>query len=392
MRRLACAVAAALPCALLGGVLALRASGRAGVARRRSGAQALQAKWDAAGADGQAQAQAGAQAAASAAPEPLTCGKYGCIEVRNMAACGCSPFCEEDGDCCPDYAAVCTPAGIQQRLGVWSGCPPGAAPAMPQVPQYSPVGEPLRVRVLSYNPEWWHVIEQLGGNGNSAAQLISTAGRAQPFDIIGFQEFYDPWWGMTRPGYDASELLRDYIYVRGETGGPVGTIIGFRNESWSLLSKGQHFVAEDQQGPVYFGKRIVLWARLWHRQSGHTVFFMNHHGPLSVNSGGVCGGDVTAHNLVQAAVDNAAPGDAIILVGDFNADDSSRTVAQLDSVLHHTFSGIDHIFTNLGEANVACRGALGNGGSDHDAINVVLDLPGASGQAPSGAADCSAGR
>jgi endonuclease/exonuclease/phosphatase family metal-dependent hydrolase len=263
---------------------------------------------------------------------------------------------------------------------------------MPQVPQYSPVGEALRVKVLSYNPEWWHVIEQLGGNSNSAAQLISLAGRAQPFDIIGFQEFYDPWWGLTRPGYDASELLRDYAYVRGEPGGPVGTVIGFRNESWSLLGKGQRFVAEDEQGPMYFGKRIALWARLWHRQSGHTVFFMNHHGPLPVNSGGVCGGDVTAHNLAQVVVDNAAPGDAVILVGDFNADASSQTVSQLDTVLHHTFSGIDHIFTNVGEERVACRAALGNGGSDHDAINVVLNLPGADGGDPAGPANCEPGR
>jgi len=233
------------------------------------------------------------------------------------------------------------------------------------------------VKVLSFNPEWWHVIEQLGGNGNSIAKVITYASRPVPFDFIGFQEFYDPWYGLSRPGFDGSWLLSQYMFIRGEVGGPVGTIIGWRNATWALIDRGQHFVGQDRKGPMYFGKRIALWARLWHRQSGKTVFFMNHHGPLPLNTGGVCGGATTALNLLHVIAANAKAGDAVVLVGDFNANAQSQTVMQLSARLHRNFAGIDNIFTNLPPAAVLHTGNLPSGGSDHAAITALLQLPGA---------------
>ncbi|CAK0814710.1 unnamed protein product, partial [Prorocentrum cordatum] len=175
-RRLAAAAPlATLPLALLGGALALRGGPAAQrVAQRAARPQLLLAEFERRGQD--VGSGTDAESVAAVALEPFTCGKYGCLDVRSMAACGCSQYCQEDGNCCPDYTAVCAPARIQQGLGAWGGCPQGAAPPMPQVPGYSPVGEALRVKVLSYNPEWWHVIEQLGGNSNSAARLISQGG------------------------------------------------------------------------------------------------------------------------------------------------------------------------------------------------------------------------
>merc|ERR1711920_542433 len=146
-----------------------------------------------------------------------------------------------------DFKDTCqyvTP-GNNSLLGKWDGCTTGADPQLPSLPAFAPLPKSLRVRVLSYNMEWRHLIEQLGGNANSGARLIAEAAKAQPFDFIGLQEFYDPWYGLRRPGYDASDLLRKYQWIRGEVGGPVGSLIGFRNASWELLVRGQEYVAED---------------------------------------------------------------------------------------------------------------------------------------------------
>merc|ERR1712107_889966 len=175
--------------------------------------------------------------------------------------------------------------------------------------------------------------------------------------------------------------MGNYIWIRGEVGGPVGSLIGFRNATWSLIQRGQHYVAEDNKHPraQYYGKRIAFWARLRHRTSGLIVFFVNHHGPLPLNSGGWCGHASTVYNLLHVIATNAESGDAVLLVGDFNSNSDSNTIRQLSTRLnrvHHgaVYNGIDNIFTNLPSASVVCTGNLGPGGSDHDAINVVLDL------------------
>jgi len=313
--------------------------------------------------------------------EAFTCAKYGCLDVRSLNACQCSRFCVKEGNCCSDYKAVCAPwvwrPKQNPRLGPWTGCHPlGPITPPPGGWVYLPRGQPLEVRVLSYNPEWWHVIEQLGGNGNSVAKVVSDAARPRPFDFIGFQEFYDPWFGLTRPGFDASWLLKKYLFIRGEIGGPVGTVIGFRNDTWTLISRGQRFIAEDKKGNTYFGKRMAMWARFAHRVSGKTVFMMNHHGPLPSGTGGVCGGIATATNLLHIVAQNAKLGDAVIFVGDFNAVPGSQTVQMLSARLPHNFPGIDNVFTNLPASAVLSKGNLASGGSDHPGITVLLKLPG----------------
>eukprot|EP00418_Pyrodinium_bahamense_P019635 CAMPEP_0179111748 /NCGR_PEP_ID=MMETSP0796-20121207/52208_1 /TAXON_ID=73915 /ORGANISM="Pyrodinium bahamense, Strain pbaha01" /LENGTH=492 /DNA_ID=CAMNT_0020809905 /DNA_START=34 /DNA_END=1510 /DNA_ORIENTATION=- len=314
-----------------------------------------------------------------AVAEPFTCAKYGCLDVRSNNACQCSHWCLKEGNCCPDFQAYCAPAASRGRLGVWAGCAPLAPPPPPPGGwAYVAHGAPLTVKVLSYNPEWWHVIEQMGGNGNSIAKVITQASLGQPFDFIGFQEFYDPWYGLSRPGFDASWLLNRYMFIRGEVGGPVGSVIGFKNSSWALLGRGQRFVAKDRKGPMYFGKRIAFWARFMHRQTRKTVLFVNHHGPLPSNTGGVCGGPATANRLLHLIAESAKPGDAIIFVGDFNANVASATISQIAAKLHRCFGGIDNIFTNLPVVN---QGQLPSGGSDHAGIMAVLQLPGVGGQA-----------
>ena len=145
----------------------------------------------------------------------------------------------------------------------------------------------------------------------------------------------------------------------------------FRKEAWTLLDQGMVAVAEDSMG-----KRDVQFVRLRHK-TGKVVFFMNHHGPLPLNSGGRCGAASTAFNLLKAIVAHAKPGDAIILVGDFNANAASVTIKQLSQRLTKVFQGnfaggIDNIFSNVNASAVVRKEILGSGGSDHDALVVVL--------------------
>lgn len=313
--------------------------------------------------------------------EPFTCAKYGCLDVKSPAnPCGCSDKCVQDGNCCADYQASCaafTPL-TNPLLDKWQGCGGAADPPMtPGVWQYAPSGLPLPVKIMSYNAEWWHVIEQMGGNGNSIGQTIVNAEAPEPIDVIGMQEFYDPWFGFARPGFDAGALLTEYQWMRGEVGSPVGQIIGYRKSVWSLINRGQKYVAKDLKGEWDYGERSVFWVRLYHLQTGKTMLVANHHGPLPVNTGGVCGGPTTASNILAAIAEGAQPGDAIVVVGDFNADGSSQTYAGLSRYLHRNFEGLDNIWTNLPEGSMNQPMQVGGGGSDHQAVTVVLNLPGA---------------
>jgi len=78
-------------------------------------------------------------------------------------------------------------------------------------------------------------------------------------------------------------------------------------------------------------------------------------------------------------VSNSHAGDAVVLVGDFNAGKPSMTIKQLSSRMHHIYSGIvdggvDNMFTNLPASNVMHKANLGHGGSDHDALSVTLSI------------------
>merc|ERR1712048_682991 len=116
-----------------------------------------------------------------------------------------------------------------------------------------------------------------------------------------------------------------------------------------------------------------MGVRLQHKQTGKTMFVMNHHGPLPIPSGGKCGGKATAYNMLRKIAENADAQDFIVLTGDFNANGHSHTVWSLERYMHRIFTGsaiggIDHFFSNCGGAHVVETRNLGNGGSDHDAL------------------------
>lgn len=106
---------------------------------------------------------------------------------------------------------------------------------------------------------------------------------------------------------------------------------------------------------------------------------MNHHGPLSVNSGGLCGGEATAYNILQIMAKNAQVGDVLMLVGDFNANAASRTLQSLWGHLtpvynSKSFGGVDNILANVGKSDVLIGEEIGSGGSDHQAISAVITV------------------
>lgn len=230
---------------------------------------------------------------------------------------------------------------------------------------------PMTVRVLSYNLFWWSLFKLRKGNHNSTGLLIKKSQAVGvPFDFMGFQECEDPDQVLAPVG-----LLENFTAIMGQH----AICMAYRKTAWALLASGQEDVAEDMP-TRWYGKRGTQWMRLRHLGSNRTALFLNHHGPLSVNSGGVCGGLETAQNLLRLMGSVGHPGDLIILVGDFNANAASLTIQGLWPHLSHVyngdcFGGVDNVFSNAVLADVLATENLGPGGSDHDAISATLVAP-----------------
>jgi hypothetical protein len=222
--------------------------------------------------------------------------------------------------------------------------------------------------VLTYNLFWWNLFGQRGGNGGSAGRLIKGANNPA-FDFMGFQECDDIWWPLRDAGLSGS--------YGGLTGG-YGLAIAYRKASWSVLSQGKRVVGEDRHDQ-YFGKRQVQWARFSHSAGGLTAFVMNFHGPLPVGTGGKYGGTATANNILKVVRDSARAGDAIIFVGDFNQPASASMIPALSKSLNrlytgNSFGGVDHVYSNCASDRVVSKRNLGTGGSDHDALEIVIKM------------------
>lgn len=231
-------------------------------------------------------------------------------------------------------------------------------------------GHPLEVKILTFNLFWWKLYKLQGGG---AGHLIGQNGDP-PFDFMGLQECEEPWRVLKEAGLDIEYSA--ITWGAGSTG-THGVCMAYRHKSWKYLSHGEADVGEDKPGLSYFGRRGTQWVRVEHKESGKKVFFMNHHGPLPLNSGGACGGYTTANNLLKVIAANSAKGDTIIFVGDFNAGWGSETVNELKNHLTHamggnSFGGVDNVFVNVKHENVVSKRILGHGGSDHDALEVVV--------------------
>merc|ERR1712187_148167 len=108
------------------------------------------------------------------------------------------------------------------------------------------------------------------------------------------------------------------------------------------LASGEDKFAQDFGRFNY--RRGAHWARLQERATGNIIFVMNHHGPLPVNSGGVCGGEAAAYNMLSVIKQHSEPGDALMFMVDSNADGGSKTVQTLKEYMHHVMSDCGHSF------------------------------------------------
>eukprot|EP00929_Paragymnodinium_shiwhaense_P036675 TRINITY_DN1961_c0_g1_i1.p1 TRINITY_DN1961_c0_g1~~TRINITY_DN1961_c0_g1_i1.p1 ORF type:complete len:419 (+),score=77.15 TRINITY_DN1961_c0_g1_i1:78-1334(+) len=230
-----------------------------------------------------------------------------------------------------------------------------------------------RIKVLSYNLFWWNLFERRRGENGRAGRKIASTSSPEPYDFMGFQESKD----VDRVMRDArSHGLPDEYKTLSLVWEDRALGMAYRN-TWTLLENGHQDVGEDTR-QQYYGKRAVLWGRFQH-QDGHTAFFINHHGPLPVSASGWCAGSATAYNIMRVVAEHAKPRDALILVGDFNAQPHSSRVQALDKYMHRVFSGnsmgsVDHIYSNCAGDAVLKKENLGTGGSDHDALSVVLEF------------------
>jgi len=223
----------------------------------------------------------------------------------------------------------------------------------------------LEVNILTYNLFWWNLFGQRHGNDNSAGKLIL---RNAPYDFMGFQECSD-----------INHVLHTSGLANEFTGyGPAQAVaIAWNRHTWHELEKGYTDVAEDSH-LQWYGVRSAIWARLQHKESGKTVLFVNHHGPLPTHiPGGICGPEATAYNILRLIGERAHVGDTVFLIGDFNAYEDAQTFTELRKYLTlnykgQAFRGVDEFFTNCGE--VLNTANLGTGGSDHEALKVTYGM------------------
>jgi len=283
----------------------------------------------------------------------------GCCSWNNEDCGHGGNFCQEGPDSC------------QTCNGKWGnftdpcswGHPP--APPLPKIRNY--VGKAkLGVKILTYNLEWWRT------GGGAAPFVMESSSKKIPYDVLGFQECENPWQLLWQADWQS-----DYHAIHVAHGRAVQLCIAYRNTTWKLLNSGDAWVSQDQK----YGSRYVMWVRLQHIKTKEILFFANHHGPLPLNSGGVPGGPATASALLGQVAKNSQSGDAIILVGDFNADGGSLTIRQLECRMNHVawgdkYNGVDNIFANVAFSHIS-RGhgkSLYGGNSDHNALEVFLDL------------------
>jgi len=350
------------------------------------------------------------------------CKALGCGDNTHDQICWCNTKCKQFGNCCPDYDEVCAAdvsftanagdapipwessgeqvgsCGVDKPKAGWrldNYCShSGEVPTLngSHAERFlrgikgsgSNGDDSTQIKVLTYNLFWWNLFDKGKSEGGIAGKNIAASAKEKPFDLMGFQECEDVTW----PLRDAKEagMVDEFTTIVNDH----ATAIAYRTAVFEKISQGGKDVTEDLK-PQKYGTRGAYWVRLLHKPTGRKVFFMNHHGPTPINTGGTCGQEGVAYKLLKMIAENAKQGDAMILVGDFN-------VNWLDAMGEGKFRGwrdepafIDchfrHDFANptiddmwgLDNFYSACvkqvKGTvMDKGGSDHYALNFIYDI------------------
>jgi len=306
-------------------------------------------------------------AAACAAPRQAT-RDHLLLQTRSFTAANVSKAAPDgDGSQAMGYPGT----GALKAEGLWCSVPMPPQDWNLKSCPLSGGASKITVKVLTYNLFWWNLFDQKGGSGRSAGKLIAQTGGSEQYDIMAFQECDD----RHRVINDAKleGLPGEWEAIDGGR----AVAIAYLKSRWMLKAHGSEDVGEDH-AHQHYGKRTAQWVRLQHTD-GKVVFFVNHHGPLPVGWGGGCTGRAAAYNIMRVIAEHAHPDDAIVLVGDFNAEAHSSRIRELDTRFNRVFSGtemggVDHVFTNCAADAQGTNLGKGRGefGSDHDALSVTF--------------------
>jgi hypothetical protein len=238
-------------------------------------------------------------------------------------------------------------------------------------------GAAARFKMLTMNMVWWNV-GQPSDAGDLPEAIIRTSADPYMYDAISMQECKEPDGMLQKLGPDADK------YGVVAEGGSLCTL--YRKDLWTLQAHGVEAVAVDQVGveeSAGTGNRSVQWLRLENSETGRSFFCMNYHGPLPLNSGGGCGGEITAQRIIRVIMQNAREGDAVVLSGAFNAKGFTPVIQVLEQhglgvfkVSHDGTSeyGTDFVISNVDAASLVSSANMGRAGRFHDVLGVIFEV------------------
>lgn len=173
--------------------------------------------------------------------------------------------------------------------------------------------------VASYNVRYRNAEDDAAGNGwERRAPWVCGLIRFQDFDIFGAQEVLHPQLGDLLgmlPGYDYVGVGRD----DGATAGEYAPIF-YKADRFRLLDSGHFWLSETPDRPSVGWDaalpRICTWGRFEDARTGRTFRFFN----LHMDHVGVRARAESARLVVRKIDEMCAPGEGVILTGDFNVD------------------------------------------------------------------------
>ena len=200
-------------------------------------------------------------------------------------------------------------------------------------------------------------IRQLNEKDNEAGDgwerrlpVIASLIRFHDFDIFGTQEvFHSQLKGMlvALPDYDYVGVGRD----DGAQGGEYSAVF-YKRDRFKLLDSGHFWLSEDTTRPNkgWDAKyvRICTWGRFYDRQSRQRFWFFtthtDHRGELA---------QAESCKLILAKIREMCHGERVVLTGDFNVGETSRSYAILhdSGLLHDTYDLAEVRYAETGTEN-----------------------------------------